>query len=35
LDGKNIPNSELVDPQTGAPSAAKITEVIQAEIAKK
>lgn len=35
LDGQYVPNSELVDPQTGAPSPDKITAVIQAEIAKK
>jgi protein-disulfide isomerase len=34
LNGTYVPNSEFVDPQTGRPSAAKITQVIQAEIAK-
>lgn len=34
INGAYVPNSNLVDPQTGAPSAAKITEVIQAAINK-
>jgi protein-disulfide isomerase len=35
LDGKFVDNSQLSDPQTGAPDASKITQVIQAEINKK
>jgi protein-disulfide isomerase len=35
LDGAYLPNTGLVDPQTGAPSADKIAAAIQAEIAKK
>jgi protein-disulfide isomerase len=35
LNGKYIDNSQFSDPQTGAPSVAKITQVIQAEIDKK
>jgi protein-disulfide isomerase len=35
LDGVYLPNTGLVDPQTGAPTADKIAAAIQAEIAKK
>ncbi|MGH7156982.1 MAG: DsbA family protein [Candidatus Saccharimonadales bacterium] len=35
LDGQYLPNTELIDSQTGVPTAAKITAAIQAEIAKK
>ncbi len=35
LDGQVLENSSLVDPQTGAPSAAKIAATIQAAIDKK
>ncbi len=35
LDGQYVANTELSDPSTGAPTAAKITQVIQAEITKK
>jgi protein-disulfide isomerase len=35
LNGKYIPNTELANPQTGAPDATKITQVIQAEIDKQ
>ncbi len=35
LDGQYVDNSQLIDSQTGQPSAAKITAVINAEIAKK
>lgn len=35
LDGVFLPNTGLVDPQTGAPSPDKIAAVLQAEIAKK
>jgi len=35
LDGQYVPNTELVDSSTGAPDPALITQVIQAEIAKK
>ncbi len=35
LDGQYVPNSELVDSQTGAPSVSKFAAVINSEIAKK
>jgi len=35
LDGVYLPNTGLVDPQTGAPTASKIAAAIQAEITKK
>ena len=35
LDGKVLKNSDLSNPQTGAPDPAKITAVLNAEIAKK
>lgn len=35
LDGVYLPNTSLVDAQTGQPSAAKIVAVLNAEIAKK
>jgi protein-disulfide isomerase len=35
LDGQYIDNSQFSDPQTGRPSAAKITQVLQAAINKK
>jgi protein-disulfide isomerase len=35
MDGQYVSNSQFTDPQTGAPSADKISQVIQAEIAKK
>lgn len=35
LDGKYVPNTDLVDSQTGLPTAAKIGAVIKAEIDKK
>lgn len=35
LDGTYLPNTQLVDDQTGQPSAAKIAAVIKAEIDKK
>jgi protein-disulfide isomerase len=35
LDGKYIPNTSLVDSQTGAPSADKIGSVVKAEIDSK
>lgn len=35
LDGKYVDNTTLTDPSTGAPTAASITKVIQAEIDKK
>ncbi len=35
LDGVYLPNTSLVDSQTGAPSADKIGQVLQAEITKK
>lgn len=35
LDGKYVPNSELIDASTGTPSSDKIVKLLQAEIAKK
>jgi len=35
LDGKYVPNSELIDSTTGMPSSDKIVKLIQTEIAKK
>jgi len=35
INGVYLPNSNLVDPQTGAPSVEKITAAIQTEIAKQ
>jgi protein-disulfide isomerase len=35
LDGKYLANTGLVDPQTGAPNADKISAMLKAEIAKK
>jgi protein-disulfide isomerase len=35
LNGTFLDNSKLVDPQSGTPSAAKISSVLKAEIAKK
>ncbi len=35
LDGQYLPNTGLVDAQTGAPNADKLGQAIQAEIAKK
>jgi protein-disulfide isomerase len=35
LDGQYLPNSELIDSQSGQPTAAKIAQVIKAEIDKK
>ena len=35
LDGKYLPNTQLADPSTGQPSAAKFAQVINAEIAAK
>jgi protein-disulfide isomerase len=35
LDGKYVPNSEFADASTNAPNAAKITALINSEIAKK
>jgi protein-disulfide isomerase len=35
LDGKNIPNTQFLDPQTQTPSAAQIVSVLNAEIVKK
>jgi len=35
VNGRYVPNSEFVDPQTGAPTAASIAKLIQSEIAKK
>ena len=35
INGVYLPNSSLVDPQTGVPTPEKITQTIQAEIAKK
>ncbi|MEX1995665.1 MAG: thioredoxin domain-containing protein [Candidatus Saccharimonadales bacterium] len=34
INGRYLPNSELVNPQTGAPDVSIIVEVIKAEIAK-
>lgn len=35
LDGKYVPNDQLIDPSSGAPSAAKFAAVVNAEIATK
>ncbi len=35
INGRYVPNSEMVDPQTSRPTSAQIVKVLQAEIAKK